>query len=86
MVHTRLRRPRLLCESDAIVVTYDSTEKGVFYWFVKMEVSELTGRERNFLHNIQRWEPPDRCRYAEAIIEAKEGLESIGAMIRYLLG
>ena len=51
-----------------------------------MEVSELTGRERNFLHNIQRWEPPDRGRYAEAIIEAKEELESVGAMIRYLLG
>ena len=51
-----------------------------------MEDGELTTRERNFLHNIQRWEPPDRGRYAEAIIEAKEELESIGAMIRHLLG
>ena len=53
---------------------------------MKMEVSELTGRERNFLHNIQRWEPPDRGRYAEALNEATEELESIGAMIRDLLG
>ena len=50
-----------------------------------MEDGELRNRERNFLQNIQRWEPPDRGRYAEATIEAKEELESIGAMIRYLL-
>ena len=31
VVHTRLRRPRVLCESDAVVVIYDSTEKRVFY-------------------------------------------------------
>ena len=86
VVDSRLRRPRLLCESDDIVVVYDSTEKQVFHWFVKMEDGELTTGERNFLHNIQRWEPPDRGRYAEAIIEAKEELEFIGAMIRYLLG
>ena len=84
MVDTRFRRPSLLCESDDIVVAYDSTDKQVFHWFVKMELGET--RERYFLHNIQRWEPPDRGRYAEAIIEAKEELESIGAMIRYLLG
>ena len=40
LVDTRLRRPRLLCESDNIVVIYDSTEKEVFHWFVKMEDSE----------------------------------------------
>ena len=86
VVDTHLHRPQLLCESDDAVVIYDSTEKQVFHWFEKMEDGELTTRERNFLHNIQRWEPPDRGRYAEAIIEAKEELESIGAMIRYLLG
>ena len=62
------------------------TSKSSTDWFVKMEDGELTTRERNFPHNIQRWEPPDRGRYAEAIIEAKEELESIGAVIRYLLG
>ena len=31
VVYTRLRRPRVLCESDAVVVIYDSTEKRVFY-------------------------------------------------------
>ena len=72
VVDTRLRRPRLLCESDDIVVVYDSTEKRVFRWFVKMEDGELTARERNFLHNIQRWESQDRGLYAEAIIEATE--------------
>ena len=51
-----------------------------------MEDGELRNRERNFLQNIQRWEPPDRGRYAEAIMEAKEELESIGVIIRYLLG
>ena len=86
VVDTSLRRPLLLCESDNIVVAYDSTDKQVFHWFVKMEDGELTTRERNFLQNIQRWEPPDRGRYAEAIIEAKEELEFIGAMVRYLLG
>ena len=42
---TRLRTPLLLCESDDIVVTYDSTDKQVFHWFVKMEDGELTTRE-----------------------------------------
>ena len=86
MVDSRLRRPMLLCESDDIVVAYDSTDKQVFHWFVKMEDGELTARERYFLHNIQRWDSLDGGRYAEAIIEATEKLESIGAMIRYLLG
>ena len=70
-----------MCDSDDIVVIYDITEKEVFFWIVKMEDSELTARERNFLHNIQRWEPPDRGRYAEALNEATEELESIGAII-----
>ena len=86
MVDSRLRRPRLSCESDDIVVVYDSTDKQVFHWFVKMEDGELTTRERNVLHTVQRWEPLDGGHYAEAIIEATEELESIGAMIRYLLG
>ena len=86
VVVTRLRRPLLLCELDDIVVVYDSSKKQVFHWFVNMEDGELTARERNFLHNIQRWEPLDCGRCTEAIIEATKELESIGAMIRYLLG
>ena len=39
-------RPQLLCESDDIVVIYNSTEKEVFHWFVKTEDSELTDREK----------------------------------------
>ena len=62
VVDTRLRRPRLVCDSDDIVVLYDSTEKEVFHRLMKLEDSELTTREQNFLHNIQRWEPPDRGR------------------------
>ena len=53
VVDTRLHRPRLFCEPDDIVVIYDSTEKEVFHWFVKMEDSELTAQGRSFLHNIQ---------------------------------
>ena len=60
-------RPQLLCESDDIVVIYNSTEKEVFHWFVKKEDSELTGQEWNFLHNVKRWEPPDRGHHAKAI-------------------
>ena len=86
MIDTCLRRPRLLCDSNNIVIIYDSTEKEVFHWFVKMEDGELTTRERNVLHTVQRWEPLDGGHYAEAIIEATEELESIGARIRYLLG
>ena len=52
VVDTRFRTASLLCESDDIVVAYDSTDKRVFHWFVKMEDGELTTRERNFLHNI----------------------------------
>ena len=38
VVDTRLRRPRLLCESDNIVVVYDSTDKEVFRWFVRWKI------------------------------------------------
>ena len=37
------------------------------------------------LEDSQRWEPPDRDRYAEAKDEAPKELESNGAMIPYLL-
>lgn len=42
-----LRRPRLSCESDDTVVIYDITE--VSHWFVKLDDSQLTGREHNVL-------------------------------------
>ena len=45
VVVTRLRRPRLLCESDDTVVIYDSRGKDVFPRFVKMEDSKLTTLE-----------------------------------------
>ena len=60
-----------------------------------MKDGETTARERNFLDGdsmarggnvLHQWEPPDRGHYVEAINEATEELESIGAMIRYLLG
>ena len=38
VVDTRLRRPRLLYESDNIVVVYDSTDKEVFRWFVRWQI------------------------------------------------
>ena len=53
---------------------------------MKLEDSQLTGREHHFLLNSQRREPPDHGRYAEAVDEATNELDSMGAMMRYLHG
>ena len=48
---------------------------------MKLEDSQLTGRERHFLLNSQRREPPNRGRYAEAVDETTKELDSMGAMM-----
>ena len=60
---------------------YEIADNEVAHWFVKLEDSQLTGREHNFLLSIQRWEPANRGRYTEAIDEATKELKSMGAMI-----
>ena len=61
----------LLCFFFLFFVGQHSKQK-VSHWFLTLEDS-------------QRWEPPDRDRYAEAKDEAPKELESNEAMIPYLL-
>ena len=75
----------LICESDDIVVLYDSRIQAVCHWFVKQDRCRLKEKELEVLHCLSKWTPANPVKHRLEIHRATEELGHITDLIHELM-